>query len=181
MLEKISTYVDGGSIRPEEGKVLYDFAMYGKGNGVILEIGTYKGRSALYLGLGTKDANREKVYTIDIDNHIEEINKRLTDFGLYNCVIPIVCNSWEAAKIWDRPIRLLFIDGSHRYEDVVKDFVLFEPFVVKEGIIIFHDATLLVQPDGPIRVFNEFVLTKPEKFEVIKEVGSMKVIFKVCD
>ena len=46
----------------------------------------------------------------------------------------------EVAKTWSKPIHLLFIDGSHRYEDVLADFAGFFPGVVPGGIVACHDV-----------------------------------------
>jgi predicted O-methyltransferase YrrM len=38
------------------------------------------------------------------------------------------------------PLDLLFIDGSHRYEHVSRDFALYSPLVRQEGLVAFHDV-----------------------------------------
>lgn len=43
------------------------------------------------------------------------------------------------AKVWDRPINLLFIDGDHSYEGVKKDHDAWFPKVVKGGTVLYHD------------------------------------------
>ena len=43
-------------------------------------------------------------------------------------------------KDWEKPIRLLFIDGGHKYEEVKMDFDSWSPFLVDGGMIIFHDS-----------------------------------------
>ena len=48
--------------------------------------------------------------------------------------------SSEIAKTWNKPIHLLFIDGSHEYEDVLADFRNFYPHVIPGGIVAFHDV-----------------------------------------
>lgn len=48
--------------------------------------------------------------------------------------------SYEVVKNWDKKIDLLFIDGSHLYKDVKKDFEDWEKFLEKDGLILFHDS-----------------------------------------
>jgi len=48
--------------------------------------------------------------------------------------------SWEIAKIFKEPISFLFIDGCHVYECVKKDWENWSPKIVKNGIIVMHDA-----------------------------------------
>lgn len=43
------------------------------------------------------------------------------------------------AKLWEKPIDLLFIDGDHSYEGVKQDTLAWEPKVIKGGTILFHD------------------------------------------
>jgi len=52
----------------------------------------------------------------------------------------MIMNSEKAAHGWSKPIRLLWIDGDHRYEPAQLDFKLWEPFVVEGGIIAMHDT-----------------------------------------
>ena len=64
--------------------------------------------------------------------------------------------SAEIAKSWNRPIRLLWIDGDHTYQGVQQDFGNYSPFLAPGGIVAFHDC--LNTFEGPIRVFTESVL-----------------------
>ncbi len=64
--------------------------------------------------------------------------------------------STDVANSWNRPIRLLWIDGDHSYEDAKKDLDGFFPHMVPLGVVAFHDA--LNAFPGPIRVFVEDVL-----------------------
>lgn len=66
-----------------------------------------------------------------------------TGTGLINIGAPrmfIHGDSQMVAKLWDKPISLLFIDGDHSYEGVKKDTLSWEPFVKKGGTILFHDT-----------------------------------------
>lgn len=64
----------------------------------------------------------------------------LRSLGLLDYVEPVVASSKEAARDWNAPIRLLFIDGGHAYGDVKQDVELWSPFVVPGGYIMFHDV-----------------------------------------
>ena len=64
--------------------------------------------------------------------------------------------SRDVAKTWNRPIRLLWIDGDHTYKGCKEDFDLFSPFLSQGAVVAFHDS--LNNFDGPIRVFVEDVL-----------------------
>lgn len=169
-----------GALTLFEGELLYELAKGGTGDGVIVEIGTYYGRSTICLGLGIKDANREKVYTIDTGNtgdKLRIINDFLKAFNVEDYVIPILGNSLEVAKTWDKPIRLLFIDGSHYYTDVKADFQSWEPYVVKNGVIVFHDSGTEA---GVMKVISEFIKNH-EKFKIECDLGNILSVTKLSD
>jgi hypothetical protein len=76
--------------------------------------------------------------------------------GVSNHVKSHGAYSTEVASSWNRPIRLLWIDGDHSYEGAKKDLEGFFPHLVPLGVVAFHDA--LNAFSGPIRVFVEDVL-----------------------
>lgn len=41
---------------------------------------------------------------------------------------------------WNLPIKVLFIDGEHRYQRVKDEWEKYSPYVVKGGWIFWHDA-----------------------------------------
>ncbi len=123
------------SVTEREGKFLYTLAKKCKGSGVIVEIGSWKGRSTIYLAKGSKAGNSVRVYAIDphtgSSEHKEkfgevwtfdEFVKNIKSAGVDDIVTPIVKTSEEAAKEFDRPVELIFIDGAHEYEFVKKRF-----------------------------------------------------------
>jgi hypothetical protein len=82
----------------------------------------------------------DSTHAADVSNHVESH----------------LAYSTEAASSWNRPIRLLWIDGDHSYEGAKKDLDGFFPHLVPLGVVAFHDA--LNAFPGPIRVFVEDVL-----------------------
>jgi Methyltransferase domain len=60
------------------------------------------------------------------------------------------------ASNWNRPIRLLWIDGDHSRKGCKEDFNLFSPHLADGAVVAFHDS--LNTFDGPIRVFVEEIL-----------------------
>lgn len=72
----------------------------------------------------------------------------------------------EIAKTWNRQIDILFIDGNHRYEQVLFDYETFAPFVKKNGLIIFHDIRHPIREiQGPKKVSENATETKRLTFE----------------
>lgn len=145
-----------GHLHPTEGMTLFYFAYRPACNGRIVEIGSFKGKSTAWLATALKVGKVcDKVVTIDPHINVkdlevvpdydepssyEEMLQNLRDLGLLYFVDPIVATSQCAAKSWNQSIRLLFIDGSHRYEDVLLDLRLWEPWVNAGGIICMHDT-----------------------------------------
>ena len=139
---------------------LFLAARDGWGEGCIVEIGTYKGRSAVTLALGSKSAGREKVFSVDphIEGTLEIFKENLNKFGVADHVNILVCDSDEASRDIKQNIRLLFIDGLHYYEYVKKDILAFKDLVIDGGIIVFHDYNF----KGVARVIRELTEGRDE-------------------
>lgn len=164
-IKKITEKVDGWLL-DKEGELLYNLAKNCKGKGVIVEIGSWKGKSTIWLGHGSKNGNKVKIYAIDphtqtcehkIHSEVwtfEDFEKNIKSAKVDDIIIPIVKTSEEAANNFDKPIELLFIDGSHEYDFIKLDFELWDPKVVDGGVIAFHDT---VGQPGPKKVVEEFV------------------------
>jgi len=79
------------------------------------------------------------------------------------------------ARGWTKPIRLLRIDGDHRYESTKLDFALWEPHGVEGGILAMHDT---ISKKGPKRVLWEYVF-RSGRFQEIAIVDSITAFRKV--
>jgi len=151
-----------GWLDPKEGKKLFELAQEKPNFGVVVEIGSYEGKSTICLAQGNKLASQEKVYAVDNfrgDKYVgenplmfEKFIKNLEEFKLERVVQPIKSDSVAASKKFKKPVRLLFIDASHDYEDVKRDFSAWFPLVAAGGLIVFHDATYF---DGIKRFADE--------------------------
>lgn len=152
-----------GMLTDKEAALLYNLAAHGPGKGAIVEIGSYKGKSTACLALGSNSAGREKVHAVDWHQGWKKavpggsysaFLKNMKRAGVSDYVVPVVMKSEEAVRKWKKPIRLLWIDGSHDYADVRKDFLLWSRFVIEGGVVVFHDSFW----DGPFRVANRYLL-----------------------
>src|SRR5580693_1321007 len=120
---------------PEEAEALWDAAWAMAPSGVILEVGTYCGKSATWLGAAAQ-ARGGRVVTIDHHRGSEEnqagwehhdptlvdpetglmdtlpfFRKTMHATGLEDVVIAIVGRSTTVAALWSTPLAMLFIDG----------------------------------------------------------------------
>lgn len=151
-----------GWCRPAERHVLYELARSGPGTGEIVEIGSWKGLSTIYLAAGSKHAGREHVTTIDLHpaNNWATLHRNLLLAGVADWATVITERSTDAARAWTgQPIRLLYLDGDHSYEQVVRDYQAWRPFVAPGGIIAFHDALEANWP-GVSEALDELLLTE---------------------
>jgi predicted O-methyltransferase YrrM len=137
-----------GWLYESEGKYLFNAARSLANGTNIVEIGSFKGRSTCCLAAGCR-GTQKRVFAIDafdggVDlpnvNTLPDFSRNLRDCGVSSYVEPVVGLSGKVAQSWCKPIHLLFIDGSHAYEDVLADFAAFSPHVAPGGIIAFHDV-----------------------------------------
>ena len=152
-----------GFLDYKEGQRLHLLALEAGRYGPCLEIGSYCGKSALYLGTACRE-NRTVLFSIDHHRGSEEqqpgqfyfdpelwapdsgtidtisyFRRTIERAGLEDVVLPIVCRSSVIARFWRTPLGLVFIDGSHDYESVLADFVGWKDKLVPGGYLIFHD------------------------------------------
>jgi len=152
-----------GFLDPEEGRGLYTTALKASRFGPCLEIGSYCGKSAVYLGTACRE-NHTVLFSIDHHTGSEEqqpgetyFDPELFDYtdfhmdtfrcfrhtikntGLENTVIPIVSRSKTVAHGWSTPLSLVFIDGGHAYETVLTDYESWAPHIIKGGYLLIHD------------------------------------------
>jgi Methyltransferase domain len=158
LIQPIEGWLYGGQER-----WLFDSARSLSNGSNIVEIGSYKGRSTCSLGFGCR-GTQKRVFAIDrFDggpdlpraDTFQDFSRNVEQCGLSEYIVPIVASSTDVARTWRKPIHLLFVDGSHKYEDVVADFVGFFPHVVSGGIVAFHDVETTWP--GVLQAWNDVV------------------------
>ncbi len=171
-IEEISQFVKGvdGWLTDKEGRLLYHLAKNCRGHGVIVEIGSWKGKSTIWLAAGAKAGKKIPVYAIDhhkgSPEHyqwygakdiwtFDEFQKNLALAGVADIVIPVVKTSAAAAKDFNQPVELIFIDGAHQYELVKLDFELWFPKLIEGGVMVVHDTAGWAPWPGPIKMVKE--------------------------
>lgn len=154
--------VEGFLKSPKQERWFFKAARQAPQDAVIVEIGSFKGRSTVSFGFGCKGTQKH-IYAIDLfegdgadygDGDFQKIFQSNVDrCGLTPYITSIKKHSASVASSWVKPIDILFIDGSHEYDDVKSDFEAFYPHVKKNGIIAFHD--IKGKWDGVIRFWSE--------------------------
>jgi hypothetical protein len=152
-----------GFLDEDEGRCLYKFAQKAAAIGPCLEIGSYCGKSTLYLGAACRE-NRSVLFSIDHHRGSEEqqpgeeyfdpdlfdqrvglvdtfgqFRATIEDAGLDDTVVPIVCRSELAARKWATPLSLVFIDGGHALETVFTDYSAWAGHIISGGYLLVHD------------------------------------------
>ena len=134
------------------------------GTGPLLEVGTYCGKSALYLGAAAAAA-RTVLFTVDHHRGSEEnqpgwehhdpevvdprtgrmdtlphLRRALEEAGLEDAVVAVVGESSIVARHWRTPLSLLFVDGGHGAQPAWADYLGWAPHVAVGGMLAIHDV-----------------------------------------
>jgi predicted O-methyltransferase YrrM len=158
-----------GMVSFDEFRLLYELAR-GVRQGAIVEVGSYRGRSTVALGLGSLDGHRAPVFAID--PHEEFTGVLGGRFGpedraaFYRAMLETGCDrvvrlvnlaSEVVASGFDRKVALLFVDGDHRDEAVRRDFHAWLPHLESGAFVAFDDS--LDPKLGPARLIGHLVAT----------------------
>ncbi len=152
-----------GFLDEDEGRRLYEIALKAGRLGPCLEIGSYCGKSTVYLGTACKEAGTI-LFSIDHHRGSEEqqpgqeyfdpelfdaqtgcvdtfnnFRKTIATAGLEDTVVPMVCKSGVAASLWVTPLSLVFIDGEHTYEAAFTDYNAWAGHIIPGGYLLIHD------------------------------------------
>lgn len=186
-IKKITKDLDGW-LSDSEGNLLFDLAYRCLGKGVIVEIGSWKGKSTIWLAKGSGQGRHIPVYAIDPHvgspehkamfdkvNTLAEFKANIKNAQVDDIVHPLVMSSQEAAQTFDKPVEFIFIDGAHEYEFVALDFQLWFPKVIPGGIMAFHDT---IGFKGPREFVNKFVFGS-RHFRNIRQIDDITVVEKV--
>ncbi len=192
-----------GFLNAEEGEALYSYTKEFTKDGNALEIGSYCGKSAIYIGLAVKE-NNQKLYSIDHHKGSEEqqpgeeyfdpdlLNnegngidtlpfflKTIKDSYLEGYVIPVVSSSEEAHKDLKMNFNMIFIDGGHSEEAAQTDYKLWSKKINPEGVLAIHDV--FPDPnDGGRPPYNIYLnALESGAFEEIDVIKSLRILKKI--
>lgn len=170
-----------GYLDEAEGLRLYELAReYGK-RGPIVEIGSYCGKSSVYLGAGARAAGSTLVC---VDHHrgseehqrgeeyhdpdlydaeakrmdtLPALRRTLRLAGLEDSAVMLVASSTTASRLWSTPLGMVFIDGGHSFETALSDYEGWHRKVASGGVLAIHD--LFPNPaeggQAPITIYRQ--------------------------
>ncbi len=153
-----------GFMPHDEGLALYRAAAEVASLGPLVEIGSYCGKSAVYLGAAAAAAAGGVLFTIDHHRGSEEmqagwdhhdpglvdpssgrmdslpiLRQTLIDAGLEDTVVAVVGDSVAVAAHWSSA-ALVFIDGGHGEAPAHADYEAWSPKVMPGGLLAIHDV-----------------------------------------
>jgi MMP 1-O-methyltransferase len=191
-----------GFMPEDEGALLYDVAVGALAHGPGLEVGTYCGKSTIYLGAAARAA-ASTVFTVDHHRGSEEnqvgweyhdtsladaefgrldtlpsFRQTMKRAGFEDEVVAVVGRSTTVSAHWRTPLALVFVDGGHTDEHASSDYEGWGRWVARGGTLVVHD----VFPDpadggqAPYRIYRRAL---ESGFEEARSLGSMRVLTRV--
>lgn len=172
--------------------------------GPMLEVGSYCGKSACYIGPAARD--RESVlYCVDhhrgseenqlgwdhhepdlVDTYLGKIDtlgvfrRTVHDAGLEPWVVAVVGETKVIAPNWSTRLAFLFIDGGHGEEPAADDYRLWTPLVMVGGTLAIHDV-FPNRSDGGRPPFEQIYLPAlaSGSFAEHSSTGSLRVLLRI--
>ena len=192
-----------GFIDHNEGICHYNYALNSSKKGPILEIGSYCGKSTIYIATAAKKYSG-CVYSVDHHtgseenqvgweyhdielfdeetgriNSFPEFMRNLRKANLLDTVVPIVSDSSLVSRYWKIPLSMVFIDGGHTMEAAFNDFNNWKDKIIKGGILAIHDV--FPNPDDggrpPYEIYRKAL--SEENFKEVEAVKSLRVLEKL--
>ena len=152
-----------GFLAEDEGEALFELALEASKKGPCLEIGSYCGKSTLYLAAACAK-NESIVFALDhhagseehqlgeeyhdpdlYDQHnlcmnsFPEFRKNIRSANLDPAVIPVVSSSKKTVSVWETPLAMVFVDGGHSPQMAMDDCVSWSKKIMVGGILAVHD------------------------------------------
>lgn len=153
-----------GYLTPEEGAALAALAFRGGRLGPVVEIGSWCGRSTVYLASAAASAG---AVTFAVDHHrgseeqqpgwahhdpsvvdpatgridtLPWLRATLARAGLEEAVVVVVGRSTAVARYWTGGAGVVFVDGGHSPAEAHGDYEAWAPHVVSGGYLAIHDV-----------------------------------------
>jgi predicted O-methyltransferase YrrM len=188
-----------GFMPDDEGLALHAAGVDGGRLGPLLEIGTYCGKSAVYLGAAARTAGTV-LFTVDHHRGSEEnqagwehhdpevvdpetgkmdtlpfFRRTIHAADLEDVVVAIVGHSIPVSRAWQTPLGFLFIDGGHAEDVAMADYAGWSPHLAPGGVLAIHDV--FEDPSGggqaPFHVWQRAV---SDGFEPQSTTGSLRIL-----
>jgi predicted O-methyltransferase YrrM len=189
-----------GFMPDDEGLALHEAGLAATALGPLLEVGTYCGKSAIYLGAAAR-AGGTVLYTVDHHRGSEEnqagwewhderlvdartgrmdtlpfFRRTMEDAGLEDVVVAVLGSSTTVAAHWGTPLGLVFIDGGHAFDVALADYERWSGHVAPGGLLAFHDVFERPEDGGqaPYEVWKRAAASA--RFAPVSTTGSLRIL-----
>ena len=188
-----------GFMPDDEGLALHEAGLDGGRIGPLLEIGSYCGKSGVYLGSAARVAGTV-LFTIDHHRGSEEnqaewehhdpevvdpatgrmdtlgfFRRTIEDAGLESCVVGVLGDSPTVGRYWTTPLGFLFIDGGHAEDVATADYETWAGHVMAGGVLAIHDVFERPE-DGGQAPFHVWERAVADGFTPVNAVGSLRTL-----
>jgi predicted O-methyltransferase YrrM len=188
-----------GFMPADEGDFLHAQALSAAPHGPLLEVGSYCGKSTVYLGAAARVAG-STVFAVDHHRGSEEnqagwehhdatlvddetglmdtlpvFRRTILDAGLEDVVVAVVGGSATVGRHWRTPVSLVFIDGGHGEDPAHTDYETWAPWVRADGLLLIHDV--FPDPaDGGRPPYEIYLRALRDGFTEVGARGSMRAL-----
>jgi predicted O-methyltransferase YrrM len=190
-----------GFMPPDEGLALYEAAASRPDGGApMLEVGSYCGKSSVYLGTAARERSTV-LFALDHHRGSEEnqagwehhepdlvdagtgrmdtlprFRRTIHDAGLEGTVVAMVGDSPVIGRHWGSPLGLVFIDGGHGSDPAHRDYETWAPWVQDGGLLVIHDVFPDPADGGrpPFEIYTRALASGA--FSEVRAQGSLRVL-----
>ena len=189
-----------GFMPADEGLALYDAAVAATADGPLVEIGSWMGKSTLYLAAAARE---RKTYVVTVDHHrgseehqpgwdyhdeslvdpdvgridtLPHFRRTTATAGVEDVVVGVIATSEVLASLWALPVAFLFLDGSHTDESAQRDLACWRPHLARGGTLAIHDV--FPNPDDGGQAPYRMYLTALETgdYDELPGTGSLRIL-----
>ena len=192
-----------GFMPEDEGMLLHRRALEQLAHGPVLEVGTYCGKSAVYMGAAARIVGGPQAVVFTVDHHhgseenqagwehhdaslvdartgrmdtLPVFRRTIEDAGLEDVVVAVIGQSTTVSAHWRTPLSLLFIDGGHAEVHAQNDYSGWAHHLAPQGLLVIHDVFADPADGGqaPYHVYQRALASG--SFEEVEALGSMRVL-----
>lgn len=192
-----------GFMPEDEGMLLHRRALEQLAHGPVLEVGTYCGKSAVYMGAAARIVGGPQAVVFTVDHHhgseenqagwehhdaslvdaqtgrmdtLPVFRRTIEDAGLEDVVVAVIGQSTTVSAHWRTPLSLLFIDGGHAEVHAQNDYSGWAHHLAPQGLLVIHDVFADPADGGqaPYHVYQRALASGA--FTEEEALGSMRVL-----
>ena len=198
--EFFSTNSIKGFLDHAEGLALYELALTVANIGSCLEIGSYCGKSSVYIGQACRETGNtlyavdhhrgseehqpgEEYHDKDLydvrNQHVDSLpqfRRTLALAELENVVVPLVSSSQTVVKSWQAPLGLVFVDGGHSPESSMHDCIEWSKRIAEGGYLAIHDIFEKPEDGGQGPWLAMCAVLQDSRWQLVEKIESLGIL-----